>query len=163
MLTGKVWFLMVGADIFLTGLLMVLGLAATGGGFLYRRDGTQQEDIDANEQSVRELDRGFVQLTTRLFGHPDDDSDRGEVPERAKAVERAEAEIDSLSDEVDAVRSQSEQNGRAIDDLDRRVTAHAERTSEALARIENCLPEEGDVDEEGGSDLLPDGGDEDGE
>lgn len=152
--TGEVYHLMVSPDLLLTGLLAVIGLAATGGGFLYRRDAKQQEDIEESEVAITELDRGFVQLTTRLFGHPDDESDQGAVPERAAEIERAEREIDSLSDEVHTVKEQSAENGEAIEQLEGRVTKHARETRNALERIEECL-----VDGDGS--ILPDGGEED--
>lgn len=152
---------MVGPDIFLTGLLTVLGLAAGGGGFLYNRDTKQQEDIDANADSIAELDRGFAQVTTRLFGHPDDESDRGAVPKRAEEIERAEENIDSLSDEVQTVKRQAEDNGECIEHLEGRMAEHAEETQAALERIEGCLSDQGALGED--EDLLRDGGDPDGD
>lgn len=150
---------MVGPDLFLTALLGVIGLAGAGGGFLYRRDSNQQELIDKNGDAITELDVGFAQLTTRLFGHPDDDSDKGAVPKRAEEVQRAEREIDSLSAEVHTVKEQAEENGQSIDHLEARVTEHAQQTSEALHRIEGYL--EGADVTGGDGDLLPDGGDGD--
>lgn len=146
---------MVGPGVFLTGLLGVIGLAATGGGFLYRRDSKQNEKIDSNSNDIEEMDRAFVQLTTRLFGHPDDDSDKGAVPERAEEVQRAEENIDSLSEEVHSVKEQAEENGESIDHLDERMTDHAQQTREALHRIERRM--DGDVIPDDDGEFLPDG------
>ena len=147
---------MVTADMLITAVLAVLGLAATGGGFLYRRDTKQQEDIDENADDVSELDRGFAELTTRLFGYPGDDSDKGAVPTRADELQAAENDIDSLSAEVHSVKDQSERNGRAIEALEERVDAHAAETRSTLNRIEEFLSEQDGVDEP--SDLFSDGG-----
>lgn len=146
---------MVSPDLLLTGLLGVIGLAATGGGFLYRRDSKQNEKIESNSDDIEEIDRSFVQLTTRLFGHPDDDSDKGAVPERAEEVQRAEENIESLSDEVHSVKEQAEENGESIDLLEERMVEHAHQTREALHRIERRM--DGDVIPDSGGEFLPDG------
>lgn len=158
---SEVFYLMVSPDLVLTGLLAVLGLAGTGAGFLYRRDSKQQEDIEENTEAISDLDRGFVRVTTRLFGHPNDESDRGAVPKRAAQIERAEEELDSLSDEVQTVKEQAEENGDAIDHLEERVNDHARVTREALERIEECLSDGEVLD--GDSDVIPDGGEGDGD
>ncbi|UTF55971.1 hypothetical protein [Natronosalvus rutilus] len=146
-------------NLFLAALLGVIGLASTGAGFLYRRDGKQQEDIDKNGKAISDLDRGFVQLTTRLFGHPDDDSDRGAVSQRATEIQRAEEDIESLSAEIHSVKDQSEQNGTSIEHLEARVAQHAHSTQRALHRIETHLDD--DIVRDDGGDLFPDGGEED--
>lgn len=130
---------MVEPNLFITGLLGVIGLAATGGGFLYRRDSKQQEDIDDNGEAIEEIDRSFVQLTTRLFGHPEDRSDRGVIESRGERVEEAEENIDSLRERVECVGDRVEENGEAIEHLEEQVTEHAEVTREMLTRIEHQL------------------------
>jgi len=134
-----------GIDILVTAVLGVLGLAATGGGFLYRRDKNHktelEEEIETTQEDVEELDTAFGQLTQRLFGHPEDETDDGALMTRAEQVAEAEEDIDSLSDEVQYAKKAAEENGEAIEHLDERVTQHARQTSEALSRIEEQVDE----------------------
>jgi chromosome segregation ATPase len=135
----------------------VIGLLATGGGWLARRDTKHknelQEEIESNEEAVDELDTAFARLTTRLFGHPDDDSDRGALTSRAERIENAEENIGSLSDEVHYAKQQAEENGEHLEHLDERVTEHAHQTRAALERIEEQL-DESLIPEEGNDDFL---------
>ena len=130
----------------------VIGLVTGIPGWLARRDTKHKEELEgqigANEEKLEELDTAFARVTTRLFGHPEDGSDDGVLTERGERVEAAEANIDSLSDEVRYAVDQAEENGQAIQNLDQQVTEHAQQTREALVRIEQQL--------ENGVQVLPD-------
>lgn len=129
----------------------VIGLVAGIPGWLARRDSKHKEELEGQIQStdekVEELDTAFARVTTRLFGHPDDESDAGVLTERGERVEAAEENIDSLSDEVRYALEQAEENGEAIEHLDERVSEHSQQTREALIRIEEQL--------ENGVQILP--------
>lgn len=120
----------------------VLGLVGTGAGWLARRDNRLGEQVGENADAVDELDTSFARVTTRLFGLPDDGTDHGVIGTRAERMDRAEREIDSLFDGVQFVVAQAEENGDHLEDLDERVTEHAEETRSALRRIEQSLNEE---------------------
>lgn len=130
----------------------VIALAAGVPGWLARRDTKHKEDlegqIEGNEEKLDELDTAFARVTTRLFGHPDDESDSGVLTERGERVNRAEQNIDSLSDEVRYALEQAEENGEAIEHLDDRMSEHSQQTREALIRIEEQL--------ENGVQIVPD-------
>lgn len=138
--------------------LAALGLIAAIPGWLARRDTKHKEDLEediaSTDKKVDELDTAFARLTTRLLGHPEDESDRGVLTERGARVEQAEDDIDSLYDQVGSALEQSEENGEAIEHLDAQVTEHAEATREALVRIEDQL--------ESGVKVVPDDLREDG-
>lgn len=148
---------MVSPDLFITAILGLFGVCTAGAGFLYRRDESQQGDIDANSEAISEVDRGFVQLTTRLFGHPDDETHQGMVGSREERVTRAEENIDSLSHEVNEAKQAAEDNGEAIEGLDDRMTEHATKTHRSLQRIEDHLGQDVVPDDDG---FITDGGEE---
>lgn len=133
---------MVGVD-----LIALLGLGAVATGWLARRDTLVREEVEEVEDDVDELDTAFARLATRLFGHPEDESDRGLIAGRGSRVEDAERSINSLEDKVQEARSAAEHNGEQIEHLDQQVSRHAEVTREALVRIEDQL--------DGGIRILP--------
>lgn len=136
---------MVTAEVLVTALLGVIGLAGTGAGFLYRRDDKHKEslegEIESNEEAIEELDTAFGRMAQRLFGHPEDETDSGALMSREERVAQAEQQIDSLSDEVHHAKQAAEENGEHLEDLDSRVTEHAHQTRQALERIEEQLDE----------------------
>jgi len=129
----------------------VVGLVAGIPGWLARRDTKHKEELEGQigetEAKVEELDTAFARVTTRLFGHPEDESDAGVLTERGQRVDVAEENIDSLSDDVRYAVEQAEENGQAIQHLDERVSEHSQQTREALIRIEEQL--------ENGVQILP--------
>lgn len=140
----------------------LVGIIAGIPAWLARRDTHHKQalanEIEGNATRLDELDTAFARVTTRLFGHPDDDSDPGVLTERRERVAEAESNIDSLSDDVQNALAQAEENGRAIETLDARVTEHSQQTREALVRIEEQLENGQVLPDDPENSWLADGG-----